>query len=667
MAGCPDQPSQNAPIPPRAATHLRQAGDRPLDTPESGEAQFQPNALRLAGWVVCLCAIACVILGARVGAAGNPPYQTSSKRGTITGRVTDDTGKPVSGAEVYIWPIGSGIGRRSATTDDDGKFSVSDLGPTVYRVIAYAPSFVNGSDDDLDPVYRPGDSADIKMVRGGVITGTVTSSDGNPVIAIEVQAMRVKDATGRRISQSESDSNRRTDDRGTYRIYGLPAGSYQVFVGGPGNFNQGIAYIGDSPTYYPSATIDTAQEVGVGTGQEISGIDINYRGDRGHTISGSVADNLSTTPSSNSSDRVVLRQGASIVARSFIFSRNSRDKTFSITGIPDGQYEILAEAFTDGDIAGASPANRITIKGGDVTGLNLVVSALGTISGAVVLDPLAENLRAGCKTKPISDLLGQTAIAAVPDKSEGTLLFPEQGSAIWGAIDDKAHFSLSGFPAGTHHLEPSLPGESWYVSSIERQDAGGAQTGAGGRSAKGQGPARAESPETRAAVRDNGPSAKGDAIELKSGEKVENVTITLSEGAALLRGRVVMPSSTGPASPSSPVRVYLVPTEQERLKNPLYFVESAVSRDGTFEIHRIPPGKYRAVVQPEPLDKDKPGPVRKAMWDAALRKKLTQSARAVTDVIEFKPCGQETDYSVRYGAAENPASTPPVAPHPPGR
>ncbi|HEY6330382.1 MAG TPA: carboxypeptidase-like regulatory domain-containing protein [Blastocatellia bacterium] len=596
-------------------------------------------------------------------AASSNVIRNDTKNGTISGRVLDDAGKPVSTADVVVTPVGTRVGQRRTETDDDGKYSVTELDSAVYTVFVSAPSFVTSEDDTPGIAYRPGDTADIRLIKGGVITGNVNGPDGGPVVAVEVHAIRVKDSNGRPISQSMPAGTHRTDDRGIYRIYGLPSGSYLVYAGGPEGWSEGIAYIGDQPTYYPSSTIDTAEEVSVETGQEVTGVNINYRAERGHTVSGSVVDGVAAAPGRGNSFQVFLRQASSanIVAQSFV-GQNSHDKAFSVSGVADGQYDVLAGKFGDGGLIGASPAVHITVKGGDVTGLSLVVGPAGSISGVVTLVPLPANQKAGCKPQGTSDLLKQTAVIATPDKAEGTLLFPEQGSSIWAAVDDKGHFTLSGFPVGTHRLELNMPGESWYVSSIQRTgDA--AQDQAAPRTKTAPADSAAALPQKKA-------TENGGVIELKAGEKVTDLVVTVSEGAAMLKGQVKTSTAKGaakaPPASSGPLRVYLVPDDPDRAKNPLCFLESPVSsKDGSFEIHRVPPGKYKAVAQPDPLEKDKPGPVRRASWDPALRKRLIDSAAKLTDVIELKTCGNITDSSIVYDPARTKPNAPPAHEAPP--
>src|SRR6185436_14410459 len=103
-----------------------------------------------------------------------------------------------------------------------------------------------------------GDRVKITMVRGGVITGTVTDSKGQPVVGVPVQATPPSGASA--LGSFMSGMAVETDDRGIYRIFGLLPGQYVVTAGGAGalaQFTQ-TGYELDVLTYYPSSTRDTA-------------------------------------------------------------------------------------------------------------------------------------------------------------------------------------------------------------------------------------------------------------------------------------------------------------------------------------------------------------------------------------------------------------------------
>ena len=55
-------------------------------------------------------------------------------------------------------------------------------------------------------------------------------------------------------------------------------------------------FASDVPTYAPASTRDTAQEIVVRAGAESNGVDIQYRGGSGHTVSGTASGPNSDQP-----------------------------------------------------------------------------------------------------------------------------------------------------------------------------------------------------------------------------------------------------------------------------------------------------------------------------------------------------------------------------------
>ena len=103
------------------------------------------------------------------------------------------------------------------------------------RVSASAPGYVPASQPSLtdsQSYYHIGDSVILTMVKGGVITGTVTGPKG-PAIAVGVHAIRVRDEDGKALSAPMQFRERSTDDRGMYRFYGLLPGAYLVAAAKP--------------------------------------------------------------------------------------------------------------------------------------------------------------------------------------------------------------------------------------------------------------------------------------------------------------------------------------------------------------------------------------------------------------------------------------------------
>ena len=154
----------------------------------------------------------------------------------------------------------------------------------------------------------------------------------------------VRDANGQPPRYLAFQTQKTTDDRGIYRLYGLLPGTYVVSTGGRGTFNAFFdPYDTDAPTYAPSSTRDTAAEITVRAGEEMSGVDIRYRGEPGRTISGIVSGSLD--PNSNFSSNVTSasdRQRRCHVER-FSFQPPS-SKGFVFYGIADGDYDLVAQS-----------------------------------------------------------------------------------------------------------------------------------------------------------------------------------------------------------------------------------------------------------------------------------------------------------------------------------
>ena len=235
-----------------------------------------------------------VAVAASTRSLATPADQGDSKEpreGSISGGLLDGSGQPIPNAAINVRKVGStGVGR-SLGTDSDGQFRADGLSRGSYAIWAYVPGYVSESTND-SKYYRPGDTVTLRMIKGAVITGTVTNSTGEPVVAVRVSATRVRDADGRPARGAAAPS-RETDDLGVYRLYGLQSGTYLVAANGSSfSYSSPSAYDGDAPTYHPSTTRDAASEITVRIGDEISGIDIRYRGERGHIVSGTVSGSI---------------------------------------------------------------------------------------------------------------------------------------------------------------------------------------------------------------------------------------------------------------------------------------------------------------------------------------------------------------------------------------
>jgi protocatechuate 3,4-dioxygenase beta subunit len=562
----------------------------------------------------------------------------SSYTGKITGRVVGDDGRPMPDAAVYIYRSYARMPGppKTVTTDSDGKFQALDLAPGLYTVNATLPGFVTTPDAATEVgdarYYRLGDSVTLSLVKGGVITGTVRDANGEPVVAVSVRAVRTRDANGRTLPRSFTYSQpRMTDDRGIYRLYGLQPGTYIVMAGGSLGFS-GLpnAYDSDAPTFFPSSTRDTAAEISVRGGEEATGTDIRYRGERGRIISGSVSGAIDPNLRYGISISLALSSNGAYESTTFI--QPGAKPSFSFNGISDGEYELTAQQGLGGGESAASAPRHVTVKGSDVTGIELSLAPLGSIAGRVFLEAPSKET---CGDKRGATFL-ETLIAARRDEK---IQSPEATRTPFflggGSIpDDQGKFTIRNVQTGSYRLTVRLPSDAWYVRSITLPAA---------QAARPTGP-QSKPAETKSAQ-------SSSVITLKTGDHVTNVAVNIAQDAANLRGRVA-PATEGAILPAN-LKVYLVPQERERADDDvLRYGEAAIESDGAFTLANLAPGRYLIIVRPAPENDPLERSPRPLAWDTTTRAKLRRDAEAANTPVELKPCQRITDQVLRYAPSQ---------------
>src|SRR5437667_10023213 len=125
-------------------------------------------------------------------------------------------------------------------------------------------------------------------------------------------------------------------------------------------------------------------EVNVNSGGEASNVDIRYRGEPGHIISGHAIDSVATTATSGFTISLnPISNGISQWSNSAYQQPGSRG--FSFYGIADGDYDIDGQTFFPGGEVALSEPRRVQVRGADVTGIELTVRPQGAITGHVAL------------------------------------------------------------------------------------------------------------------------------------------------------------------------------------------------------------------------------------------------------------------------------------------
>ena len=558
------------------------------------------SGARLSLLTVWLFAL--VTITAQVPAPG-----TSS--GSISGRVVNESGQPLANATVSLYSIGVLRQQSSTVTDRDGKFKLSGLEPRNYRVIAWLASYATFVSTTN---HHVGDSVSIVLTKGGVITGTVTTETGEPVVGVNVRARIINDDSKQFAFPFNVFSlGRTTDDRGVYRIYGLRAGTYVVWAGGgSGGFgSQTDAFDDVVPTYSPASTRDTATEISVHAGEEISNVDIRFRNQAGHVISGRISQPKDERSWAAAINLTAVGKNKSEWTMLTIQPDDSRG--FIFRGVDDGDYVLTALPFQQDGISGAIATRRIKVSGADVTGIELTTELLASVSGRIVLE---ESNKTECVDKQRPSF-NETLVSASPNESHAIDYHPQLIFFLKApaTVDTNGNLSLKNLEPGRYFFMPEFAAKYWYLQSITLPPA---------------------PPATKPV------DATRTWTTLKPGDRLSGLTITLAQGAASFSGQVA-------EERSEELFVYLVPAEKERAEDALRFFGTAIGTDRKVALNNLPPGSYWVLVK----STAEGAPVSTAKLQMPdqreLRASLRREGEAAKTTIELKPCQNLTGFQLK--------------------
>lgn len=340
---------------------------------------------------------------------GQMPRDAAQKTGTarLSGRVTAlESGRPIRRAVVRLMAPDMRE-PRSVSTDAEGRWELRELPAARYSVMVTKGGYVSLSYGQVRPFEqgKPIDLADgqvqekidVALPRGGVISGRIVDEFGEPVIGARVSPHRFRYVGGRRqLTPLTSDT---TDDLGGFRLHGLSPGDYYVSAQ-----SNTFTFLGTSEdrtgygqTFYPGTLSQgEATRVAVAIGQEVQNLIIALVPSRMATLSGTL-----TTANGKPAPMgmVMLRDsgiGASVTSMT---PGIVRDGVWTISGVTPGQYELVAQGFSDlqrleavaltGSATGVIPeftSQPLTVSGEDIKGIALVTSTGGSAAGRIRFD-----------------------------------------------------------------------------------------------------------------------------------------------------------------------------------------------------------------------------------------------------------------------------------------
>jgi hypothetical protein len=311
-----------------------------------------------------------------------PVRQTGS--GVIRGRViAADTNAPLRRVQIRLLPMTAENGEpHLTTTGDDGRYEFTQLPAGRYGLRASKGGYVDVEYGQRRPFEkgRPVEIADrqtidrveLTLTPGGVVTGRVTDETGELLARAWVQMARYRYFNGKRRLIGNYGDN--TDDRGEFRIFGIPPGEYLLsasFSEAGDRSTDKVRYV---RTFYPgTASPAEAQHVTVKPGGEIASLSVALVRQRSASVSGVVR---STTPSPIAF--VHARRADGDDSDSHFGTVDSRG-AFSIAGLLPGSYVLEVENPFGKERASAD----VKVDASDVAGLVLTMSAGASARGQV--------------------------------------------------------------------------------------------------------------------------------------------------------------------------------------------------------------------------------------------------------------------------------------------
>lgn len=268
---------------------------------------------------------------------------------SIRGRLTTTDGKPIACADVRVFSGGARVA--SISTGTDGRYALTNLRAGTYGLEFSAPGFVSlqlSQQQSGQPgrLLRVRDREEVKEVnmalpRSGAMTGTVFDEFYDPIEGAEVHALELRGQDERVMGVGAAQAA--TDDRGRYRLSGLPPGRYFVVASAakdPADAKARDPKTGKglAPVYYPGTSdIGDGREVTVLAEREQPFIDFARLPTRVQTVSGKAV-NSAGEPVTGRVILVASQRSGAVIAETH--GVDPHGESFDIPNVPPGDYVV---------------------------------------------------------------------------------------------------------------------------------------------------------------------------------------------------------------------------------------------------------------------------------------------------------------------------------------
>ena len=473
---------------------------------------------------------------------------------SITGRITFKE-KPLPGVLVTLENArpNSGMPENppSARTDTEGRYHLTGIAAGNYvvspRALAYAVPMDGGS-------YRPGKSVnlgegetlenfDFALVKGGVIAGTITDHNGRAVIGQNVRLTRITENQQTRDFRAGTYRMYNTDDRGAYRLFGLPAGRYKIGLGeGDGTLVMGRAGGFYRLTYYPGVANEAeAKVIELEEGGEVTDIDFKVRApEKTYDAKGRIIDGVSGEPLAGMTiaRAALAKDQQNIGGYGWTSDRTEANGEFVLRGLSPGRY--AAFSVSEGATDYYSDPTMFEVTNSDVEGLEVKAYRGAVITGVAVIE--------GANDPAVQKLLPHVTVNA--SVFSGTMQMPSRTAQI----KPDGTFRLSGLRSGKTQL-------STYAAE--------------------------NTPLQLVRIERDGVLLR-DGVELAAAEQMSGVKVVLAYGAGVIRGQVKVVGGTL----SSDTRLMVWANHSGAAASR----SAQVDVRGSFVLDSLAPGEYKLSV-----------------------------------------------------------------------
>jgi protocatechuate 3,4-dioxygenase beta subunit len=322
--------------------------------------------------------------------------------GVLRGRVFDGrTGVPLPEASVLLRRETGEVDQ--STTDGEGGYEFRAVAPGRYTVSASKDGYSSVAYSARPPIpdetpIQVGEGADVAGIdivleRSCAVSGRVIDEFGEPVSRATVVA-EVRYEDDEKLRRLFNAGETITDDLGRFRMSDLGAGKYFIAVEPPELVLRGTGELDDiedeepaksAPVYFPGVTDPAAATpVRPKPGQDFTVTIALKPPVRTARLSGMVVDEQGRPPKPGTNVYVASRSSPS--ARSLGYFPVRADGRFTVFGLIPGQYDLSAELWDPDGKGLARGAARVTVSGGDRSGVVLKMTRGGTVSGRVVFE-----------------------------------------------------------------------------------------------------------------------------------------------------------------------------------------------------------------------------------------------------------------------------------------